>query len=213
MRKTYVKILQMALAVAVILALAIGAIYLARFKYELFNLSPKTATGFGQTPVDIIKQLQEEITEKILPNDALNSYFVEQYINDERAKTGLTQLRHSTELTESSQAKLNDMITVNYFAHTSPSGLTPWDFITNAHYNYQVAGENLATGNYTNEHDVVEAWMNSPEHKAVALNPKFCDIGISIARAKQFMGSTNIYVVVMHAGVRTTSSLDSCKTN
>ncbi len=202
----------MALAVIVILALSFMAMYLARFKYELFNLNPKTATGFEATPIDMVKQLQEEIQERVLPNEKLNPYFIEQYVNDERAKLGLSQLRHSTELTESSQAKLNDMITVDYFAHNSPSGLTPWNFITSAHYNYQTAGENLARGNYNNEHDVVEAWMNSPEHKAVILNAKYCDIGISVAKAKKLLDQTNIYVVVMHAGLRNNSSLDRCTT-
>jgi uncharacterized protein YkwD len=40
--------------------------------------------------------------------------------------------------------KANDMATLSYFAHTSPSGLTPWHWFAKANYVFSYAGENLA---------------------------------------------------------------------
>ena len=47
-------------------------------------------------------------------------------------------------------------------------------------YNYAWLGENIAF-NYPDAPSVVNAWMNSPEHRANILNPNYTDIGVSFA--------------------------------
>jgi uncharacterized protein YkwD len=42
---------------------------------------------------------------------------------------------------------------------------------------YKWAGENIAAGQETPQ-DVVDAWMNSPDHKANILRPEFTSIGV-----------------------------------
>ena len=47
-------------------------------------------------------------------------------------------------------------------------------------YPYAWLGENIAF-NYPDAPSVVNAWMNSPEHRANILNPNYTDIGVSFA--------------------------------
>lgn len=42
--------------------------------------------------------------------------------------------------------KFQDMVNKGYFAHVSPSGTTPWFWISKNQYGYIAAGENLALG-------------------------------------------------------------------
>src|SRR5439155_24797900 len=46
-------------------------------------------------------------------------------------------------------------------------------------YNYQAIAENIAYG-YTSAVDVVNAWMNSPGHRANILNPNLTQVGTSV---------------------------------
>ena len=112
-------------------------------------------------------------------SSALTSENVLQLTNYSREAFGLSDLRMNTELSKAAAAKAQDMFKNQYFAHNSPFGLTPWDFIKAEGYNYIIAGENLAVNFYTSE-SLESAWMNSPEHKANILNKDFQDIGIGI---------------------------------
>ena len=99
--------------------------------------------------------------------------------NQDRQANGQPPLRLDNELTQAAAGKAEDMFTNDYWAHVSPSGTTPWDFIKNAGYNYLYAGENLARG-YTSADAVVNAWMNSPEHRANMLSPHYEDVGFAV---------------------------------
>jgi Cysteine-rich secretory protein family len=96
-----------------------------------------------------------------------------------REANGLPPLTLNSELTHAAQMKANDMFAKDYWAHVSPNGTTPWVWIRQAGYNYLYAGENLARG-FTTSQDVVNAWMNSPEHRANMLSPNYTDIGFAV---------------------------------
>ena len=66
-------------------------------------------------------------------------------------------------------------------------------------YEYVVVGENLALGNFGGDQDVVEAWMNSPGHRANILNPKYQEIGIAVGQGK-FEGH-NTWIAVQSFGL------------
>lgn len=100
-------------------------------------------------------------------------------VNGERAKKNLTPLALSQELSSAAQQKGSDMFSKNYWAHVSPTGTTPWDFITSAGYKYVYAGENLAKSFYTSD-EVVSAWMKSPTHRANILKPEYSEIGLAV---------------------------------
>jgi len=99
--------------------------------------------------------------------------------NSARAREGLGSLTVNSQLSSAAAAKAEDMLANQYFAHTSPSGKTPWDFIRDAGYSYSYAGENLAIG-YTDASELFIAWMDSSTHRANILNPNFREIGIAV---------------------------------
>jgi len=99
--------------------------------------------------------------------------------NEERTKAGLLPLELNSQLTAAALAKANDMFANDYWAHTSPSGTTPWVFIKAAGYKYSVAGENLAR-DFDDTPSMVTAWMNSPTHKANIVHPKYTQTGIAV---------------------------------
>lgn len=116
-------------------------------------------------------------------------------VNYERGQEGLEPLVLNTKLTQAAREKGLHMFANNYWAHFAPDGTTPWSFIKSNSYDYIYAGENLAKG-FTNSVDAVEAWMNSPTHRANIMSPKFKDIGFSISEGK-LEGEDTILIVQM----------------
>ena len=115
--------------------------------------------------------------------------------NQSRKDYGLGRLEENSLLSKAAQIKAQDMAEKNYFAHSSPDGRQPWDFIKDAGYGYLMAGENLAV-NFSGAENLESAWMNSSSHKANILNKNFEDIGIGIA-VGEYLGRTSVYVVQM----------------
>jgi len=101
------------------------------------------------------------------------------YTNERRAKVGLRPLSLNKELNDAAYKKANDMFKVGYWAHVSPLGTKPWDFVLNEGYDYIYAGENLAK-NFSNSEDVVQAWYDSPTHRENLLSPNYDDMGFAI---------------------------------
>ena len=75
------------------------------------------------------------------------------------------------------KAKSQDMANLGYFSHTSPTYGSPFDQMRAAGIQYRAAGENIAQGQRTPE-QVVNAWMNSPGHRANILNANYTHIGV-----------------------------------
>ncbi len=113
--------------------------------------------------------------------------------NQDRQANGLPPLRLDGELMQAAAGKAQDMFVNNYWAHISPSGTTPWDFIKGAGYNYLYAGENLARG-YDTADSVVNAWMNSPSHRENMLSPNYQDVGFAI-KTGTLTGDETVLVV------------------
>lgn len=100
--------------------------------------------------------------------------------NRHREQNGEAALRMNEKLNLAAKAKLDDMFRQQYFEHESPDGKNPADVIGAAGYDYLVVGENLALGNYKDDAVLVEAWMNSPGHRANILDGKFNEIGVAV---------------------------------
>jgi len=118
----------------------------------------------------------------------------QQRLNDQ--ETGLTL---DPQLSAAAQAKAEDMVAHDYWAHTSPDGKTPWSFISASGYQYQTAGENLAYG-FASAVDAVKAWMNSPEHRANILNVNYQNVGFGIASSPNYHGKGPQTVIVAEYG-------------
>lgn len=119
--------------------------------------------------------------------------------NQQRLAGGLGALGMDSRLNAAAQAKANDMVAKNYWSHTSPDGRQPWDFIIAAGYSYNRAGENLAYGALTSE-ETVQAWMNSPGHRANIMNAGFTQVGFGFANSANFQErGPQTVVVAMYA--------------
>jgi uncharacterized protein YkwD len=106
-------------------------------------------------------------------------------VNAERAARGLRAVEHERALALSARRHANDMVARRYFAHVSPSGGTVDKRARRAGYLSAPCwslGEDLgsAPAAVASARAVVDAWMESPGHRAVILDPSFRDIGIAL---------------------------------
>jgi hypothetical protein len=113
--------------------------------------------------------------------------------NTSRATQNLSPLAWSPSLSAIAQMKANDMAQKGYFAHVSPDNKSPWYWFAQGGYKFVYAGENLAV-NFIDSEDVVDAWMNSPTHRANIMNERFTEIGMAIASG-QYKGRDSLFVV------------------
>ena len=111
----------------------------------------------------------------------------------------LPALVENNKLNISATKKMQDMFNAQYFEHESPSGVGVGDLGLEAGYEYIIIGENLAMGNFKNNLDLVDAWMNSPGHRANILNTHYTEIGVSVGLGV-FEGN-NVWMAVQHFGV------------
>ena len=88
-------------------------------------------------------------------------------INVERASAGLSLFVWDDSLWAVARAHSVDMATRGFFSHTCPSGVTTSDRINNG-TRWSSGGECLAFGDTPSA--AVQAWMNSPGHRAILLN-------------------------------------------
>jgi hypothetical protein len=95
---------------------------------------------------------------------------------------GLAALEEDAQLDGAAQAKLKDLFAKQYFEHISPTGVGPADLAKTAGYAYAVIGENLALGNFKDDAALVQAWMDSPGHRANILFARYTQIGVAVGR-------------------------------
>ena len=128
------------------------------------------------------------------PNVAavISSVLVE-LTNHDRTSQGLGTLTVSPLLNEVALAKAEHMAKNQYFAHTAPTGETPWYWFKEKGYQFSYAGENLAIDFYESP-DVERAWMQSPTHRANIVGTQFTEIGIAVVPG-MYQGHATNYVV------------------
>ena len=102
---------------------------------------------------------------------------VAELVNVERQKNGLAPLAFDSSISNVARIKSKDMSDNNYFAHQSPTYGSAADMLTQNGIRYSAWGENIAAGQRTPE-EVVNAWMNSPGHRANILGSQFTKIGV-----------------------------------
>ncbi|MEV5429417.1 CAP domain-containing protein [Streptomyces sp. NPDC052701] len=99
-------------------------------------------------------------------------------VNEERAKVGCSPVAASSALTGLAQDFSEDMAARGFFDHTDPDGATPWDRAEKAGIT-GLGGENIARGQ-ADAQAVMDAWMNSPGHRANILNCDFKTLGVGV---------------------------------
>ncbi|MFI6012953.1 CAP domain-containing protein [Streptomyces sp. NPDC051243] len=99
-------------------------------------------------------------------------------VNEERAQVGCSALSANSALTDLAQDFSEAMAERGFFDHTDPDGASPWDRAAKAGIT-DLGGENIARGQ-SDAAAVMEAWMNSPGHKANILNCDFKTLGVGV---------------------------------
>jgi len=146
-------------------ALHIDALLAYVFIFALFNLGVKAA---NKAAPDVLGYATDIHAQELFTDT-----------NAQRTAAGLSPLVMNAQLSAAAANKASDMCSKDYWAHNSPAGTTPWYWISQAGYNYTVAGENLAK-NFSDSQSVVNAWMASPSHRANVLKPDYKDVGYAL---------------------------------
>ncbi|MEI8338344.1 MAG: CAP domain-containing protein [bacterium] len=119
--------------------------------------------------------------------------------NANRLANSQAELTINNDLTSAAQAKAEDMVKRDYWAHIAPDGKTPWAFINESGYKYKAAGENLAFG-FNSSEQAVAGWMNSPSHRENMLKPDYREVGFGIAYSQNFQNKGPETIVVAEYG-------------
>jgi uncharacterized protein YkwD len=107
-------------------------------------------------------------------------------LNQQRAAAGRTSVAQNRELAVAASRHSADMVARHYFGHTSLGGSTFVDRIRRTGYlparGRWSAGEILAwtSGSLATPRGLVDAWMGSPEHRRILLDPSFSEVGVGV---------------------------------
>ena len=126
-------------------------------------------------------------------------------MNSYRAAKGLPPLREDTRLIRAADERMRDMEELAYWAHVSPDGRSPFLLLRPLGYEYQSAGENLASGFDTAEL-LVQAWMESRGHRDNIMSPMYQDCGVAIIEGSTTGRATGRSIVVLFARPMTVTS-------
>jgi len=191
--------------IIILVLVIIGGAFLV-FRNELFNSKlnlPKIEEGIESF---IKPEIKKEVltppplqAKKEYPEAFLTHEGVIKWTNLQREKYGLLPLKESLKLNLSSVVKVEDMFQNQYFAHLSPSGEGVADLAKVVNYEFILIGENLALGNFKNDEDLVQSWMESPGHRENILNPRYQEIGVAVKK-DIFEGKT-VWLAVQHFGL------------
>jgi uncharacterized protein YkwD len=133
-------------------------------------------------------------------------------LNDIRVSHGLRPLRISPGLTAAAGQHTSEMLSDDYFEHTSADG-TAFDrriaryYPFGARYHRWEVGENLVyeAPDLTAD-EAVSLWMASPDHRRNILDPTWRDIGIAAVHgtdAGATFGGGDVTIVTTDFGART----------
>ncbi|MFE7930892.1 CAP domain-containing protein [Streptomyces sp. NPDC057456] len=136
---------------------------------------PKTTPSKSKTATKAPEKSESPVT---VSAEAQAAAQVLKLVNEERAKVGCSAVSANSALSELAEAFSDDMAARGFFDHTDPDGATPWDRAAKAGIS-DLGGENIARGQ-ADAAAVMEAWMNSPGHKANILNCDFKTLGVGV---------------------------------
>jgi uncharacterized protein YkwD len=103
-----------------------------------------------------------------------------QLVNAQRSANGLAPLLRNEALDRAALRHSQDMAEGSFMSHAGSDGSNPGQRIQAAGYTSSTWGENIAIW-YPSAQAVMDAWMNSPGHRANILNASFREIGIGVA--------------------------------
>jgi uncharacterized protein YkwD len=106
-----------------------------------------------------------------------------------RVSNNLTPLVNNTKLQAIAYSHSYRMGIEDFFSHTY-QGTSSGDRADRAGYNWSLIAENIAAGQTTPK-EVVQAWIDSPGHRANLVRPQLRDIGIGYFFLREDVGKIN----------------------
>ena len=117
-----------------------------------------------------------EIEYKELSDAEIRNIDLTEETNNYRIDNNLLVLEETEKLNDLAKAKLEDMITRNYWSHYNPDGDVLWG--ADQFPEETFIGENLARKSQSTYY-ILEAWKASPTHNENLLNPRFKFTGVA----------------------------------
>jgi uncharacterized protein YkwD len=116
-------------------------------------------------------------------------------VNWARRQESRSRLVRRSALTRAAELKGQRVASCGQFSHT-PCGTAVVSSVDEAGYRYAAFGENLFAGSWGNvtPRDVVNAWLQSPPHRANMLNGNFRHVGAAPVRANGLLGGADAVV-------------------
>lgn len=136
--------------------------------------APDTATlGAGPAPANCgIRQLPDEALRRI------NAARAAGHRCGGRSMPPSQPLSWDPSLQSAATGHSLDMAKRNYFDHRSPEGRSVSQRASASNYNWKSVAENLAGGD-TSVGEVVQGWLDSPEHCSNLMDPGFSDVALA----------------------------------
>jgi uncharacterized protein YkwD len=127
------------------------------------------AAAHAKPPVPVVAP--ETISTAALYND----------VNAARQAANVAALSQNPLATQAAEQKCQDMVTNDYYAHINPkTGEHGYAYAEKLIPSGTLFNENLNEGYSPTNQGWVDSWLNSPDHKATMLDPKFTDTGLAI---------------------------------
>lgn len=139
--------------------------------------TPESAPQESTTPEEPTSQ-EPTPSQETTQTTTSNQSFIEEVVNlvnAERANEDLGALTLDGTVQAAAMVRVNEC--VSSFSHTRPGGAAFYTALDEQGASYSTAGENIAYGQ-TSPQEVVDAWMNSPGHRANIMNGAFTSIGV-----------------------------------
>ncbi len=194
------------LVIPILLLLIAGGIFWGRgYVKSIYDSLVSEELLEALLDVPIAREIAQEVTtpeplktDRNAPDPYLTREGSIKWTNTMRAQHGVGQLTESTLLNQSAQKKLEDMFDQQYFAHDNPQGVKPADVVSSVGYEYIMTGENLALGNFADDQDLIQAWMDSPGHRENMLKAGYTEIGIAVGQG--IYEGRKTWMAVQHFG-------------
>ena len=184
------KIILYTIAVAVFI---VGGLYLFKFStISIPTLNNLSSYIEATSTRNIIQRVEKKISAlspilspKDYPDSNLSIIGILNETNRQRKENGaLPPLSQNSKLNRIASLRIKDMFEKGYFEHKSPTGIGASDIASDVGYEFILIGENIALGNFKDDKSLVQAWMDSPGHRANILNNRYVEIGIGAEKGK-----------------------------
>ena len=118
-------------------------------------------------------------------------------LNQTRQRYNLPVIDYNTKLQASACYKADEILANDNFNHDNADGTKTWVHFDRARYPGTTRAENLAK-NYSTTKEMIQAWLDSPSHRANLLSDKYTEQGLCVK--SETLNNKTITVTVHHLG-------------